>query len=175
MSLMMAQMGLDLAGNLADFASSRIQSRMERDLQAYRNNIMALQTARSRNAITVNEIRAQDADAEQDFLIQRTSMADKARAEVNAAAAGVAGNSIKMMADDLAASAGRAQYARQRQLNQSLAEMGDQRTSVAIGQVLNKDIQVIPKPSIGSLLLGGAASMLDIYDSHQPTSNKLLR
>ena len=173
--LMLSQMGLDLAGSFGNFASARIEADMARSMQEYRNTMAALSAARSKNAITINEIRTLDASAQQDELIQRTSMQDKARAEVNAAAAGVKGNTIDMIATDLNMSAQRAQYARERQLSQQLSEMGEQRKSVALDQLMSKDTQVIPKPSIGSLLLGSATSLMQIQQSHQPESNRLLR
>ena len=56
-----------------------------------------------------------------------------------------------------------------------MSDLNEQRKSVAIGAVLNQDIQVIPKPSMGSMLLGAGTNMLQIYDSHQPEGNKLLK
>lgn len=173
--LMLSQMGLDLAGTLGSFASARIQADMEESMQKYRNTMSALSAARAKNAITTNEIRTRDANVFQDSMIQRTAMQDQARAELNAAAAGVKGNTIDQVATDLMASEGRAQYARERQHKQQLAEFGEQRRSVAIDLLLNKDTQVIAKTSIGSLLLGAGTSLFDIYQSHQPESNRLLR
>ena len=164
--LMLSQMGLDLTGSLGDFASARIEADMARSMQSYRNTMAALSAARSKNAITINEIRTRDAAVQQDDLIQRTSMRDKARAEVNAAAAGVKGNTIDQIATDLTMSAHRAQYARERQLNQQMSEFGEQRKSVALDLLMSKDTQVIPKPSIGSLLLGSATSLMQIQQSH---------
>ena len=174
MSLMYAQMGLAAASTLGDFATTSIQAKMQEAQRAFQNHMSDLSAARSKNAITTNEVRTQDAAVRADVQIQKIALSDQANAEVAAAAAGTAGNSVDMVMSDLRASAGGASYANRRNANQQMIEMGAQRQSVAIAQVTNKNIQIIPKPSIGSLLLGGAASMIDIYDSNQPDGQGLL-
>jgi len=168
---MYAQMGLSFATGVADFINAGTEAKMAKALQDYRNTMQALSAARSYNAVTVNEVRTRDQLVQNDQFLQKTAMKDQAAATVAAAAAGVAGNSVDMAMRDLQASAGRASWAQRRQANQALSEMGAQRTSIAIAQISNKDIQVIPKPSVGSLLLGTATSMLNIYDSHQPAGS----
>lgn len=174
-ALMLAQMGLSIAGSIGEYATASTAAKVQKSIQDYRNTMSKLQEARAMNAVTVNEIRTMDESRRNDDLIQRTAIADQSQAEVNAAAAGVKGNSVDMIARDLKASAGRASYAQRRQVHQQLADMGEQRKSIAIGTVMNKDVQVIPKPSVGALLLGAGTRLLDIYDSHQPPGDRLLR
>ena len=168
MSIMLAQMGLSFTQGLTDFMQAKEQARYAEAVQKYRNTMSALSASRSYNAVTVNEIRAQDALTENDALIQRTAIKDQAAAKLAAAAAGVAGGSVDLAMRDLKASAGRASWAQRRQYNQQLAEMGDQRESIAIAKIANQDISVIPKPDIGSMMLGTATKMLSIWDSHKP-------
>lgn len=173
-TLMMAQMGLSLAGGWGEYATASIQADLQGKIQDYRNTMQNLSAARAKDAVTTNEIRTRDASIQADQLIQRTAMKDQGRQEVDAAAAGVAGNSVEMAARDLKASAGRASYAQRRQANQQLAELGEQRKTIAISAITGKDIQVIPKPSIGSMLLGAGTNLLSIYDSHQPEGSRIL-
>lgn len=174
MTLMAAQMGLSLAGSWGQWKTASIQADLQGKIQEYRNTMSKLSAARALNATTVNEVRTRDAGMEADDLIQRTAMKDQARLEVEAAAAGVAGNSVEMAARDLKASAGRASFAQRRQTKQQLAELDESRTSIAIAAITNQDVQVIPKPSVGSLLLGAGTNLLNIYDSHQPEGSRIL-
>jgi len=174
MTLMAAQMGLSLVSSWGQWKTASIQADLQSTIQDYRNTMSRLSAARAQNANTVNEVRTKDASIEADSLIQRTAMKDQARLEVEAAAAGVAGNSVEMVARDLKASAGRASYAQRRQTHQQLAEISSNRTSIAIAAITNEDVQVIPKPSVGSMLLGAGPNLLNIYDSHQPEGSRLL-
>lgn len=173
-TLMLSQMGLSLAGTWGQFQTASIQADLQERIQSYRNTMSNLSAARSMNAITVNEARASDAATQADVLIQRQSMQDQAQQEVDAAAAGVTGNSVEMAARDLKASAGRARFAQKRQHHMQMTDLSNQRTSAAIGAITNQDIQVIPKPSVGSMLLGAGTNLLSIYDSHQPEGSRLL-
>ena len=175
MNLMMAQMGLAGLGAVTDFMAARDQASVERKMQKHRNAMAKMQSARQQNAITINAARMADSVVESESMIQRTSIIDKGKAAVAAAAAGVKGNSVDMTMRDLAGSANRASYAVRRQFNQNMSDLNEQRKSVAIGAVLNQDIQVIPKPSVGSMLLGAGTNLLQIYDSHQPEGSKLIK
>ena len=173
-TLMLSQMGLSLVGSWGDYATAGIQADLQERIQAYSNTMNRLSAARAENAVTVNQARAQDAAVQADLLIQRQAMTDQAQAEVEAAAAGVTGNSVKMVMRDLRASAGRASFAQERQANQQQAEFREQKTSIAISAITNTDVQVIPKPSLGTMLLGAGTNLLDIYDRHQPEGSRLL-
>jgi len=173
-TLMLAQMGMSLASSWGDFQTASVQADLQERIQSYRNTMSKLSAARSLNAVTVNEARAGDAATVADVMIQKQSMQDQAQQEVDAAAAGVKGNSVEMAARDLRASAGRARFAQKRQYHQQMADISNQRTSIAIGAITNQDIQVIPRPSVGSMLLGAGTNLLSIYDSHQPEGSRLL-
>ena len=173
--LMGAQMGLSLAGSWGEYQTASIQADLQRKIQDYRNTIMRLSAARVENAVTLNQVRVHDSAVQADQLLQRISIKDQAQAEVQAAAAGVSGASVDMVLRDLRASAGRASYAQRRQAHQQLAELEEKKTSIAIGVITGQDTQVIPRPSVGSLLLGAGTNLLSIYDSHQPRSSRALR
>lgn len=173
-TLMLSQMGLSLASSWGNFQTASIQANLQDRIQAYRNTMSKLSAARSLNAVTVNTARAGDVATVNDVMIQKQAMQDQARQEVDAAAAGVTGNSVEMAARDLRASAGRARFAQKRQHHQQMVEISNQRTSIAIGAITNQDVQVIPRPSVGSMLLGAGTNLLNIYDSHQPEGDRLL-
>ena len=174
MSIMMAQMGLSFAQDLGGFMSAGIAADMQRAMQAYNNTMASLSAARQKNAITVNEIRTQDAAVRSNVQIDFVAMQDQAKAKVAAATAGVAGGSVEAVMNDLKSSAAKAKYTVSRQTNEAMAELGEQRKTVSLNAIAGKDIQVIPQPSIGSALLGAGTNMLSIYDSWQPDGSKLL-
>jgi hypothetical protein len=171
---MAAQMGMSLVDSWGDYQMTKIQTEAQEKIQAYRNTMNMLSAARSQNAITTNQVRVRDAAKRAEEVIQRTALIDQSKAEVNAAAAGVAGNSVEMTMRDLRASAGRASYAQRRAAFTQMADMSEQKTSVAIAAITNTDVQVIPKPSAGMALLGAGTNLLNIYDSHQPEGSRLL-
>lgn len=172
-TLLLSQMGMSLASSWGQYATANIQTDLQSKIQDYRNTMTRLSAARSENAVTVNQVRTRDAAVAANQMIQKQAMQDQARQRVDAAAAGVTGNSVAMVVRDLKASAGRASYALKRQVNQQHAEFREQRTSIALSAITNQDVQVIPRPSVGSMLLGATTNLLSIYDSHQPEGSRL--
>lgn len=172
-TLMLSQMGLSMVNTFGSFASANIEAGLNARIQAYQNTMSNLSAARSKNAVTVNEVRVQDAATQADQSIQKQSMRDQALAEVDAAASGVKGNSIKLAIRDLKASASSASYAVQRNKDRQLSQFREQKTSIDISAITGQNVQVIPKPSVGSLLLGVGTNLLSIYDSHQPEGSRL--
>lgn len=173
-TLMFTRMGVSLASSIGSFISASAEADLDRKIQTYQNTISKLSAARQKNAITTNEVRSRDAAVRADVSIQQQSIIDQGQQRVKNAAAGVEGKTIDLLMDDLKASEGKARYAQQRNLNQRLSDMGEKRTSVAIGAITSQDVQVNPKPSIGSALLGAGTDLLRIYDESQPEGSRLL-
>lgn len=167
-TLMLSQMGLSLVGAWGQYQSASISAGLQTKIQEYRNTMTALKSAQASNAITSNEIRTRDDAILLDTDIQKQAIEDQGAAAVAAGAAGVDGNSVEMVARNLKASAATASYRVQREEKQRQAGFRSQRTTLAINAAMNKDVTVIPKPSIGSMLLGATTNLLDIYQSHQP-------
>ena len=168
MSIMMAQMGLAGLGAVSDYMAAADEAKIERRMQQYRNTLNRLSAERQISAINVNEDRARSSYAQNESIIQRTSIADKGRATVAAAASGVKGNSVDLQLRDLQGSADKASFFARRQFHQQMSDSGEQKKSVAIGATANQDLQIIPKPSVGAMLLGAGTNLLGIYRSHQP-------
>lgn len=173
MSIMMAQMGLAGIGMVTDYMAAKDEADLSRKMQKYRNAVNQLNARRQTSAVNVNESRMRSAGAQSEDLIRRTSIVDQGRAAVAAAAAGVKGNSVDMVSREMQGSADRASFAARRQLNQQMADSKQQKASIAIGALMNEDIQVIPKPSMGAMLLGAGTNLLSIYQSHQPDQQPL--
>ena len=173
MSIMMAQMGLAGIGMATDYMAARDEAAMARKMQKYQNTVNQMNARRQTSAVNVNESRMRSAGAQAEDMIRRTSIVDQGRAAVAAASAGVKGNSVDMVNREMQGSADRASFAARRQLNQQLSDSAEMKKSIAIGAVVNEDIQIIPKPSMGAMLLGAGTNMLSIYQSHQPDQRPL--
>lgn len=171
--LMLSQMGLSIAGSVAGLESRRIDAKMERAVQAYRNTMQAINTAQQKNMVTLNEIAVQDASSRMEHDIQVQSMRDRGAAEVAAAAAGVKGNSVNLTMRDIASSSATANKNRLDNLKAQYAAYGQERRNIAVGAAMNKDVSVIPRPSVSSMLFGVSTNVLDIWDSHQPPGSKI--
>lgn len=174
MSLMYAQMGLAVGGAFLQRSAEKAQATVAKAQQEYHNVVAGLQATAGRNTITANEVAVRDAALRAAEGIQLQSMKDRASASVSAAAAGVKGGSVTATLAGMARSRLQARQAIHTNLMSQAAQFADQRNSIAINSILNKDITQIRAPSIGSSLLGLGMSIIDIYDSHQPNDKKLL-
>lgn len=171
--LMLGQMGLSLVGSATQFASQSIATKMQSAYQDYRNTMSALNAAQTKNAITLNEIAVRDASISEAADIETQSLRDKGAAEVAAASAGVKGNSVNLVMRELAGSAARANKNRIDNLTAQYTAQNQERRNVEVGQVMGKDVSVIPKVSAATALIGAGTSLLNIWDSHQTPGDSI--
>lgn len=172
MSLMYAQMGMSALSALGGYSTAKHNASMKRMMQDYNNSMSAFAAAQALNTQTGNEISVRDAAVTARQTIDLQSMQDRANAEVSAAAAGVAGGSVEAAMRGLTRSKLQAQEALRRKMQAHSRANTETRRGIAINKAMNKDISVIPKPSVASALLGLGASMIDVYDQHQPEGQK---
>jgi len=170
---MMAQMGLSLVQGWGQYQTASIQARMQQDVQDYKNTMSALSAAQSKNTITSNEISVRDASIRASDALQQQSLKQQGAAAVSAGAAGVSGNTTDLVMRDLVSSAAQANKSRLNELSAQYRAFGQERKNVNLGQIYNKDVSVIPKPSAASALLGIGTNLLSIWDSHQTPGNTI--
>lgn len=168
MSLMYAQMGLAGINAISGYGTAKHNASMQRMQQDYTNSMNAFAAAQALNTQTANETSLRDAAVTAKLAMQGQSMQDMARAEVSAAAAGVAGGSVDAAMRGLTRSKLQAQMALKRKMQSHSRANAASRRGIALNKAMGKDISVIPKSSVASALLGLGAQMIDIYDSHQP-------
>ena len=159
-------------GGLADSATRSIQADMSKASQAYGNTMRKISTAQNLNAVTQNTIAVEDKARRLEGVLQQQSIKDSAAAEVNAAAAGVAGGSVQQTLLGLRRSALNAQNARMRNLVSSQFSADKQKSNIRLAGILGQDISVIQRPSVASSLLGLGATLLDKYDNNQPKGSR---
>ncbi len=173
MSLMYAQMGMKVVDALSAHGQAKHKVRMEEIMRDYQQTMSDISAAQQLNTMTANEISARDASIRAASALDIQSLQDRAGAEVEAAAAGVAGGSVRNTMRGLTRSRLMAKKAMHDKVQAQKRSFTQDRRNVALARVMNKDVSVIPKPSAASALLGLGASMIDIYDSHQPDGQKI--
>jgi hypothetical protein len=159
---------------LTNHLLAREQTKLQREFQRHKNAVLGLNANLQRDALELKEIDARQADRDLSEQIQMQGMAQKAQAEVSAAAAGVTGGSVEAVMTGLERSAMRAQAARMENTSSLFRQLGQQRRDINVGQILGEDRTVIPGPSVGSLLLSMGTSALQGYGSQKEFGSKLL-
>lgn len=170
MNLMYADMGLTVLDSVAAYSSSKEQYKLEKSVQNYKNKMTALATAWALGTSTYNEARFTEADTLLQVDIQVQGMRDVAAFDVEAAAAGVIGNSVAAGRSDLLATEMRAQTSRARGARQQRIAFAQERKNLRIDSVFNEDVSTIRKPSALGAVLGTAAKLTDVWNEHNPES-----
>lgn len=156
-----------------DYMIQGVQADMQAAQQAHGNAMRSLSSAQQQNSVTLQEAQLQDKAARLGTSLQIASMKDRGSAEVNAAAAGVAGGSVQQALLGLKRSAIQAQDARMRNLSSEMMATQEQRSNIRLAAVMGEDISVIQRPSIGTALLGIGVNVMQTYDDNQPEGSKL--
>lgn len=172
MSLMYAQMGMAAVSAFSQFSQSKHQHKMEEINRKYQETMSGISAAQQLNTLTANEISLRDAAVRAGVSIETQSLEDRAVAEVAAATAGVSGGSVKSTMRGLMRSRLMAQHSLRKKVEAQKRAATQDRRNVALSRAMNKDVSVIARPNTASALLGLGASMIDIYDSHQPHGSK---
>jgi hypothetical protein len=159
---------------LTNHLLAREQTKLQREFQRHKNAVLGLNANLQRDALELKEIDARQADRDLSEQIQMQGMAQKAQAEVSAAAAGVTGGSVQAVMTGLERSAMRAQAARMENTSSLFRQLGQQRRDINVGQILGEDRTVIPGPSVGSLLLSMGTAAFKGYGSQKEFGSKLL-
>jgi hypothetical protein len=162
-----------ISSGISDYMIGGIQADMQEAQQAHNNAMRTLSSAQQQNSMTLQEAQLQDKAARLGESLQIASMKDRGSAEVNAAAAGVAGGSVQMALLGLKRSAIQAQDARMRNLNSEMQAAQEQRNNIKLAGIMGEDISIIQRPSIGTALLGIGVSVMDTYDQNMPKGSKL--
>lgn len=171
-SLMYADMGLSVAAGLTNYMVGKETSKLNRSIQAYQNTMAALSTGRSLNNITRNEIGMRDAAAFAQVSIQSQALEEQAAFQVEAAAAGVIGNSVAVGLRARQGDAARAKTSLNRQFEAEQLNIEDQRTAVKMSEIYNRDISPISKPNLGATLLSTGANLIATWDAHNPEDRR---
>ena len=166
-SLMMTQMGLAAVNGVANMFISASERSIQKIMDNYNNKMAALSAAEGNNALTRNEVAIGDQAQMARAQDQSMAMMAKEAARVEAAAAGIKGNSVDSTLNSVDRAKAQKDAALQREENKALMGINDQRRSIAVNLAYGKAISVTPNP-LPSQLLGLSANLLDIYKTYQP-------
>ena len=161
-------MGLNLFSKVGGFLVSKEQEKLAKAQRKYNETMAALSAASNKNAINMNQIAMEDQTVFARLSIQSAAMQEQADFDVEAAAAGVMGRSIRMGQQQLAADAARSESSLDRQAQAERRGFGQQRTQVDAQRIWGRDVSPIPKANMGEMLFGLATSTIDIWDEHNP-------
>lgn len=150
-------LAMNVIQGFAGYNAASAQAKAKEKWQAYQNTMLQLSNAQSQNAITDNEIMAQQAFADQGIGIQKSNILTSAKAEVSAAAAGVKGRSVDQAMLDINRNAAAAERQRQIDFANSNLAFTAQRAQSSMSAAMQQDYSYIPKPKLGSYLLEAAA------------------
>jgi len=171
--LLAAKLGTDVVGAAGNFILADTQVKMQKDAQKHREAMLGISSALQLNSVTKQEIDVRDSSIRLQQQISIASMQDKGQAEVNAAAAGVAGSSVDQVMRGLERSALNANYARMKSLKSNMQAAGDQRKNITLNRIAGRDTRVFQSPNVGMALLGLGTSLVSTYNNNQPEGDGL--
>lgn len=172
-NLMYMEMGQSLISNVASYGVSLQESKLAKSMQRYKQMMSDLSAALSQNAVTLNEIETSDKMTNAKLDLESKAMADQANYAVEAAAAGLIGQSIGLGSTVREADAARAGVSLQRSYDEQRRAFGAQRTQIELDRIYGKDISVISNPSIGGALFNAGTDLADVWDAHNPVDRRI--
>lgn len=172
---MYADMGMQVIGAVGGYLSAAEDAKLATAMRKYQQKMSALSAAIANNGITRNIRATQDQAVYADTSIQSAALKEQADAAVEAAAAGIIGNSVNVTSVQLSADEARAQTSRKMQFTQQMQTYGDQRKSLALDRIFSRDISPIAQPRIGSTLLSLGKDLIDTRDAHVTPDRQTFR
>ena len=166
--MLAAQAGMAALSYGQSSATSETQYKADKKWKKYQNTMLALSAAQSQNAITTNQSQATMASAVEALEIDKAVITQRGDATVQAAAAGVGGNSVASSVRAVERSGAVAEYARQEDLRNAYLGFDYERRNIAMSAKMGENTNYIPKPSSISAALGFAKDVgtigVDNYD-----------
>lgn len=145
---------LNIAQAGLDYGADSAQSKAQRAWQEYSNKMTDLSASVSQNAVTTNQILAEDALTAQGLEIQSGGILTRAKLEAAAAGAGVKGKSINRGIRKAIGTASAREFERQERIKATLLAFEQQRKGIAISAAAQKDYSYIPRPKSAMYYLG---------------------
>lgn len=165
----------NLASSIGQFYAQDTQTGAQKAWQAYNNTMARMSGAMNQNAITTNEVLATNSLANQGIQLQQKDTLDAAQAEVSAAAAGVAGNSVTQTINSIHAQASELEKQRETSLTGTYLNADQQSRNNSMQVIDRQNNSFIPQPRIGTFLLGAGLHNLQqfptIFGQYDPKAS----
>lgn len=159
--------GLNFLSAGLNYQADKAKAKAQKKWQAYTNAMTNISNAMNQSAISQNESMAVEQSLMEAVNIQRGGILTEAKAEVQAAAAGVAGRSVNQTILDIQSNAAAKERARQINLENTLSGYAQQRTQSAFQAQLNQDYSFIAKPSASTALFGAAMDSMKVWEDRR--------
>lgn len=172
-NLMYAEMFTGVISGIGQHMVSRENAKLAAAQRKYNRTMSALSASVSRNVITENEADLRDQSVFARLSIQTAAMQEQGQFDVEAAAAGMIGNSIDVGRRQLEADATRARSSIERQALQSRRQLGQARSQVAMDEIRQRDMTPLPKADLGSALFNIGQGLFNTWEAHNPVDRRL--
>ena len=154
--MLAAQVGMSALQEGQNSATSEAQYKADKKWKKYQNTMLGLSAAQSQNAITTNVTQTTLASATEALEIQKATVGARGDSIVQAAAAGVGGNSVASAVRAVERSGAELEFARQQDLRNAYLGFDYERRNIAMSAKMGENTNYIPKPSSVSSMLGFA-------------------
>ena len=161
---LIGQVGSAVMGHLA----KKREAKFMESVKAYNNTFVDITKSNNLNAIKVRTIQGRDQATRDAFTIQTHRLEAEAEAEVNAAAAGVQGNSVALTMMQVNRQAANAEHRRQEGLKSHYISMNRAHINTRLSAAGQKNNDYIPKPQAASMLAGIGQSTYKTINQYYP-------
>ncbi len=172
MNPMYLDMGMSVIDSVGSYLTGAEQAKLAAATRRYQEKMQALSAAVSYNGITRNEAATVEQNVFADVSVQAAGLQERAEYDVEAAAAGIVGNSVNVGRVQLQGDEARAQTSRKRKFTQQMMSYGDQRKDVSLQRIFSQDITPIQRSNIGNAVFGVASNLIDVWDAHNPSDRQ---
>lgn len=130
------------------YAASSASAKAQEKWQTYKNKMVGFISGEQQDDVTTNLSLAEVASGNQNFMIQKQELEAEGTARVNAAAAGVSGNSVDATMQDIARNAANQQDQRIQQMTTQQMAADKEKRSIVINAQNSMDYSSITQPSL---------------------------
>jgi len=160
---MAAQVGLNFLSAGMQYKAAKAQAAAQKAWQEYSNKMARLSNSMNQNAITVNEILAMEAFADQAVQLKKGGIIGAAKVETAAAAAGVKGRSVNQAMFDVQRGVAQREAQRQQSFKNAKLAFDQQRVQSSMSAEMQQDYTYIPKPQAASYFLSALSSSMGSF------------
>ena len=144
----------DAISAYGSYAADKARTTAQKAVQKYQNTMVNIADAMNQNVITTNTTLNIKQSARKAIALDRNELTAVGAATVNAAAAGVRGNSVDNTVDSIQRGAGLLEHQRELDLEQQFSQQFNQRLNSAFSAKQNQDRSYIAKPSLAGAMFG---------------------
>lgn len=171
-NLMYAEMFTSVIGGIGQYMVSREEAKLAASQRKYNRTMAALSASVARNVVTENEANLRDQSVFARLSIQAAGMQERASFDVEAAAAGIAGNSIETHRRQRTADEARARTSMERQAIQAKRQFIHQRRQIRLDEIRSRDTSPLPQANLGQAMFNVVGGLINTWNAHNPEDRR---